>query len=186
MGFNERKKMFRIYTITDFEKEEDFLREQHRMGYKFIKWTFPGFYSFERCEPQDMVYKMEFSDTGNQDKSEYIQMYADFGWDYMFDVVGWSYFRKRAEEVDGNEEIFSDSQSKIEHIRRVFQRRMIPLIAIFLCCVIPQVVHLFDGEVHKIGQKLFAGFWIVMFVLYIVILLYSLFGFMSLKKKYLS
>lgn len=184
MAMNEGKTLFRIFTITDFEKEENFLREQHRKGYKLVKWIFPGFYHFEKCQPQDMIYRLEFNDAGNRDKSEYIQMYADFGWAYLFDVVGWSYFRKAAEETDGNEEIFSDNQSKVEHLQRVFRRRILQIIAIFLCCVIPQILQIANGNALTTGQKVFMGFWIVMFVLYIFILLHCLSGYVSLKKKY--
>lgn len=184
MAMSKTKTMLRIYTIADFEKEERFLREQHRQGYKLVKWTFPGFYHFESCEPQDVIYKLEFNDMSSKDKSEYIQMYADFGWNYMFDVVGWSYFKKRAEDAEGNEDIFSDNQSKIEHLQKVFQRRMLPIIAIFLCCVIPNVTKIFNEGTWSAAHKAFNGFWIAMFILYVVILLYCSWGFAVLKRKY--
>lgn len=184
MAANDKKMSFRIYTIMDYEKEEKFLREQHKKGYKLVKWTFPGFYHFEKCEPQDMVYRLEYSAVKDSDKSDYIQMYKDFGWEYMFDAVGWSYFRKCAEKTEGNEEIFSDKLSKIEHLYKVFRHRMIPGIVVFLCCVVPNVTKIVNGGTWSMANIVFNVFWIVMFILYVVTLTICMGKFTALKRKY--
>lgn len=51
---------FRFWTITDYDKEEEFLREQHREGWRFKKYLIPGFYLFDRCRPEDVVYRVDF------------------------------------------------------------------------------------------------------------------------------
>ena len=134
MNKNEVKRVFRMFTIADYDKEEEFLREQHKAGFKFVRFQFPGFYYFEACEPEDVVYQLDFNDNiRKQDKADYLQLYKDTGWEYMFDVFEWSYFRKSASLEEEEPTIFTDKESKIELINRVFKRRMLPIIIAFFC-----------------------------------------------------
>lgn len=52
--------LFRFMTVTDYEEEEQFLREQHKEGWKLCKYLLPGFYFFDQCEPEDVVYRLDF------------------------------------------------------------------------------------------------------------------------------
>ena len=54
------KKEFKYFTIAQYEQEQDYLSEMHRNGWKLVKITYPGFYFFEECEPEDVVYQAEF------------------------------------------------------------------------------------------------------------------------------
>ena len=51
--------------------------------------------------------------------------------------MGYSYFRKAAAEADGADEIFCDDDSKLEMLKRVFHRRVILLLMIFLFLLLP-------------------------------------------------
>ena len=55
----ETKTCFRFFSIMDYEKEADFLREMHKKGWKFVKVSLLGFYEFEACEPEDVVYQLD-------------------------------------------------------------------------------------------------------------------------------
>ena len=57
----------------------------------------------------------------------------------------YSYFCKVAEDEEEANEIFSDNQSRIDMMDRIIRRKMLPIVAIFLCCVIPQAVRMADG-----------------------------------------
>ena len=46
----------RFFTITEWEKEQDYLRQQHQKGWKFVRVNFIGLYHFEKCEPEDVIY----------------------------------------------------------------------------------------------------------------------------------
>ena len=48
------KKEWKYFTIFNHEKEEEYLRDQHRAGWKFVKVTGIGFYYFEKCTPQKL------------------------------------------------------------------------------------------------------------------------------------
>lgn len=189
MRANEKKRVFRCFTIADYEKEAAFLREQHNKGYKFVRFAYPGFYYFEACEPEDVVYQLDFSDLWKKDKPQYVQLFKDYDWEYLFDVNGWSYFRKKADSAGENIEIFSDNESKIALVERTFRRRMVPLLIIFLTVVIPQLMlrmNRADNIYLGITGYIFRAFWILMFILYICLLIHCGYGLMKLKKKYLG
>ena len=131
MSGKTRKTIFRFYTIADYDEEAVFLNARHREGWKLVGVTFPGFYHFEACEPEDVSYQLDFPDEPPADNAYYLQMFQDYGWEYICEFNGWSYFRKPRSQGEELPSIFSDSRSRLELIDRVFQRRMIPLLVIF-------------------------------------------------------
>jgi len=186
---NNIKRLFRMYTISDYDKEESFLREQHRAGYELVKFKMPGFYYFKKCEPEDMIYQLDYSaEVAKIDKENYLQVFRDSNWEYLFDVNGWSYFKKPANAEDKNLSIFTDSQSKLELIRKVFMGRMLPLIVIFCCCIVPQIIinmHTISiGNGQRIFAQCFMVFFTVMFVVYLILFIHCGIGLNRLKKKY--
>lgn len=50
----------RFFTIADYEDEEIWLRVQHKKGWKLVKTIIPCFYIFEKCEPEDVIYRLDF------------------------------------------------------------------------------------------------------------------------------
>ena len=134
------KKQFKWFTIFDYEKEQDYLREMHQSGWKFTKVTGLGIYHFESCEPQDVVYQLDYNQEGLAHKEEYLKMFADCGWEYLQDYVGYSYFRKAVTEDGSEEQIFCDEDSKLQMMQRVLKGRMLPLLVVFFACLLPQFV----------------------------------------------
>ena len=90
----EAKKQFKWFTIFEYEKEQDYLREMHKSGWRFVKVTGLGMYYFEKCLPQDVVYQLDYNKDGLTHKDEYLKMFDDCGWEYIQDYLGYSYFRK--------------------------------------------------------------------------------------------
>ena len=178
---SDRMTRFKWFTVPEWKKEQDYLREQHKNGWKLIRVTFPGFYHFEKCKPEDVVYQLDYNQEGIEHKAEYIQMFSDCGWEYILDFVGYSYFRKSVSEMSGNEEIFCDDESRLEMMRRVFKGRLIPLIVVFFCCIIPQ---LFVQIISKsIFNKLLFGLFSVLFAAYLVMFIYFAYHYFKLKRK---
>ena len=133
----ETKKTFKFFTIFEHEKEQDYLREMHKSGWKFVRVTGLGVYHFEKCAPEDVIYQLDYNQEGLDHKEEYVQMFRDCGWEYMQDYFGYSYFRKPAEESKEAEEIFCDDYSKIQMLDRVRRGRLFPLYIIFGCVLMP-------------------------------------------------
>ena len=75
----EMKKEWKYFTVFNHEKEEEYLSGQHRSGWKFVKVTGIGTYHFEKCQPEDVVYQLDYNQEASSDKSEYIRMFADCG-----------------------------------------------------------------------------------------------------------
>ncbi len=178
----ETKTMLRFFTIADYEEEEIWLREQHSMGWKLAKTTLPCFYTFERCEPEDVIYRLDFKN--GEEKGDYFQMYRDYGWEYFDSCAGWLYFRKRAaeatDEADG--ELFSDGLSKVEMVKNIVRTRMLPILLIFFCCVLPNLINSTRGLIP--GSGFFAVFFGLMFALYLELILHCSVKLAKLKKKY--
>lgn len=131
---------------------------------------------FERCTPEDVVYQLDYNQEGIANKVEYVQMFQDCGWEYLFDYVGYSYFRKPVSEMIGNEEIFCDDDSRLDMMKRVFKGRLAPLIVIFFCIIIPRMSSRWILDEGVSG--LFIAF-AILFLLYLAI-------FVSFAIKYYS
>lgn len=121
----EIKKQFKWFTIFEYEKEQDYLREMHKSGWKFVKVTGLGMYYFEKCVPQDVIYQLDYNKDGLTHKEEYLKMFNDCGWEYIQDYVGYSYFRKTvAEDGIAEEQFFSISLPKSPY-KKSGRRRMV-------------------------------------------------------------
>ena len=81
------KRESKCFTIFNHEKEEEYLRNQHKAGWKFVKATGFGRYHFEKCQPEDVIYQLDYNQEGLKNKAEYVQMFADCGWEYIQDYV---------------------------------------------------------------------------------------------------
>ena len=134
----ESKKQFRWFTIFEYEKEQDYLREMHKSGWKFVKVKGLGMYYFEKCDPQDVVYQLDYNKDGLAHKDEYLRMFDDCGWGYIQDYAGYSYFRKAVSEDGVADEIFCDEDSKLQMMQRVIKGRMLPLLILFFATLLPQ------------------------------------------------
>ena len=182
----ETKKRFKYFTISQWQEEEEYLREMHKKGWKFEKVTGLGMYHFVKCEPEDVVYRLDYNE--DSESKEYQKLFEDCGWEYLQNFVGYSYFRKKAnQENTEDDEIFSDVQSKLDMCKNVIKRRTIPLLVIFICIIIPQLVHLFALITGKNGGDSFDTvlFYIfcVLFVVYLWIFGTMTYQYLKVKRK---
>lgn len=133
------KREFRFFSITQYEEEAEYLREHHRNGWKFVQIKWPGIYSFEKCEPEDMIYQLDYNQEGIAHKEEYVQMFEDCGWEYLLDAFGYSYFRKPAAHIGEEESIFCDDASRMDMLKRIIRGRGLPILILTLCVLVPQL-----------------------------------------------
>ncbi len=136
----ETKKQWKYFSIFSYEKEQEYLRQMHKSGWRFVKVSGFGVYHFEKCQPQDVVYQLDYNQEGLENKEEYVKLFADCGWEYIQDYAGYSYFRKAVSQDGIPEEIFCDHTSKLEMMERVLKGRMTPLMIIFSATILPQFV----------------------------------------------
>ena len=162
------KTLFRFFTLFEYEEEEAFLENQHKNGWKAIGYKLPGFYKFEKCKPDEVTYRIDFTNENGAKNPEYRQMFADNGWEFLWSVNGFSIFRKvRSSVNENNNEIFTDNASKLQMLQKIHQRRLLPLVTIFLCAVLPNFVKGINGEFGRSGSELsLTVIFGIMFILY--------------------
>ncbi|MCK4050308.1 DUF2812 domain-containing protein [Streptococcus suis] len=165
----ETKTEIHFFFLPDFEKEEVYLAEHHRQGWKFQKNKFGFFYIFEKCLPEEVIYQLDFKPNG-QDKEEYLQMFADYGWEYVGDCNHFSYFRKN--ESLGEVELYSDRQSKLEMIDRIITRQFLLATSLFVFFIL--LFYVLKLPAVMIGMAMVD----------IPVLLYCSIGLMCLRQKY--
>lgn len=179
---NNRKTMIRFFTIADYEEEEIWLRRQHKAGWKLIKTILPCFFIFESCTPEDVVYRLDYKN--NTESSDYFQIFQDYGWEYFNRCMGWLYFRKPISETDAiqDAEIFSDDSSRVDMVDQIVRTRMLPLLVIFSCCLLPSFIRSMDES--SLIPNAFLIVLSVLLLLYVYLFVHCGTKLQKLKKKY--
>ena len=175
---SETKTKLKWYSIVQYEEEARWLEKMHSQGWKFIGVNMPCFYHFERCEPEDYVYQLDYNK--NSSNIEYKQLFEDCGWEYLTDCMGYSYFRKKASEANGHEDIFCDDESRLDMVRRIFRGRVIPLLIIFFACI---GTNLPISIIQRGFNNTITIVWILLALLYLWIFGSFLGKYMSFKKR---
>jgi len=178
------KTLIHFFTIADYEEEEEWLRNHHRQGWRLAKMIPPCFYTFESCEPEDVIYRLDYKNSGQT--REYMQMLEDFGWEYVAQCLGWLYFRKPASAADSEEEgeLFSDNASKVELVSKIVKTRLVPLCIIFCCCLIPNLVNAFRTMSFGGASMFFGILFSILFVIYVFLITYCGTKLRRLRYKY--
>lgn len=177
----DKKKVWKFFSVMEYEQEQEYLRSEHQKGWKVVKVTFPGIYTFVKCEPEDVVYQLDYNPDREKGMEEYVQMFKDCGWEYLCDMAGYSYFRKPVSEMKEEESIFSDESSKKDMINRVFKGRMVPLFIIFGLIICPQLAAHFGKT--DMADKVIFGMYVALFVLYFGIFVHWGITYLQFRKK---
>ena len=120
----EKKIVYRIFTIADYDREALYLREMHTKGWKLRKVSysillFAVKYTFEKCQPEQMSYQLDFYPMKKSDRASYLQLFKDCGWEHIT-------------ESDAEFEIYNDAAGKLAMVKRILTRRMLPILLLFL------------------------------------------------------
>lgn len=117
----ETKTACKVFFITDFNQQAQYLRNMHKQGWKLVKISWLFFYHFEKCQPEDVAYQVDFKEAKNKDRESYLRMYEDYGWEFVTSCQNFIIFRKPAQL--GGLELYGDRESKLEFVKIIFQRR---------------------------------------------------------------
>ena len=117
---NETKKVFKIFFVWDFEKEERWLNQMAMTGWVLEEVSFFG-YTFRRCEPGEYIIRLEMSPS-----SDYRAFVESLGAECIGCLCNWCYFRRKAEL--GSFDLLSDIDSRISHLDRI--GRMLALLCL--------------------------------------------------------
>ena len=135
----EKKVVYRIATIADYDREALYLRKMHAEGWKLKEVTYSNLvvavkYTFEKCQPEQVSYQLDFYPMKKSERASYLQLFKDCGWEHITDFNGFSYFRKAHSEIesDAEFEIYNDAAGKLAMVKRILTRRMFPILLLFL------------------------------------------------------
>lgn len=134
----EKKVVYRIFTIADYEREALYFREMHAKGWKLRKVSysillFAVKYTFEKCHPEQVSYQLDFYPMEKSERASYLQLFKDCGWEHITDFNNFSYFSKAHSEIesDAEFEIYNDAAGKLAMVKRILIMRMLPILLLF-------------------------------------------------------
>ncbi len=105
--------------FTNFDEEENWLNDMARKGCRFTRKSSFG-YEFEAEKPESATIKMDYRTfKKREDFEDYCALFEDSGWEHIAGTKssGYQYFKKVGSQ--GNDEIFSDVDSKAGRYKRL-------------------------------------------------------------------
>ena len=162
------KKQFRIFTIVDLDKEEEYLHEMHLKGWRYRTSRF-GFFYFDQCQPDDVIYRIYDSRFLKKYKHE-LQDFSNRGWE-LIETVFCSILRKSSSNLLPEDQVYMSKGLRWE----VMQSRFRSCTATFLGGIVVCM------SVFK--EELSMSFFII-FLLYALLISYLIYVFLRLKRKY--
>ena len=176
----EKKIVYRIFTIADYEREALYFREMHAKGWKLRKVSysillFAVKYTFEKCHPEQVSYQLDFYPMEKSDRVSYLQLFKDCGWEYITDFNSFSYFRKVRSKIESNAEfeIYNDAAGKLAMVNRILRLRLVPVL-LLLAINIPFLLNLLNRskafdlwKFLAVGLDIFLSLILLLIVSYI-------------------
>ena len=171
----EKRIVYKIFTIADYDREAAYFKKMHSQGWKLKKVSYSPFlvavrYTFEACPPQEVAYQLDFRPIKKAEQESYYQLFEDCGWEHITNFNQFSYFRKPVSQLDAESdlEIYNDAWSKLEMVKRLLVWRFFPaIVALFFATYL----------VLSVAQKGSDVSWLVKCILLIdTVLLLILFG----------
>ena len=162
------KVQFRIFTIVDLDKEEEYLHEMHLKGWRYRTSRF-GFFYFDQCQPEDIIYRIYDSRFLKKYKYE-LQYFRNRGWE-LIETGFCSILRKSSSDLLTEDQVYMSKELRWE----VMRYRLRSCTATFLGGLVV-CMSLFREE---LSQSFF-----VIFALYAFMISYLIYGYFRLKSKY--
>ena len=184
----EKKIVYRIFTIADYEREALYFREMHAKGWKLRKVSysillFAVKYTFEKCHPEQVFYQLDFYPMEKSERASYLQLFKDCGWEHITDFNSFSYFRKAHSEIESNAEfeIYNDVAGKLAMVNRILRLRLVPVL-LLLAIHIPFLLKLLNRS-NTFDLWKFLAVGLDIFLSLIILLIVSYIGWKLWHKK---
>ena len=162
------KKQFRIFTIVDLDKKEEYLHEMHLKGWRYRTSRF-GFFYFDQCQPDDVIYCIYDSRFLKKYKHE-LQDFRNRGWELIGAGSCWI-LRKSASDLLPEDQVYMSKGLGWEVMRYRLRSCTATFLGGFVVCM-----SLFREE---LSQSFF-----VIFALYAFMISYLIYGYFRLTRKY--
>ena len=162
------KVQFRMFTILDLDKVEDYLHEMHLKGWRYRTSRF-GFFYFDQCQPDDVIYRIYDSRFLKKYKHE-LQDFRNRGWE-LIEAGSCSILRKSSSNLLPEDQVYMSKVLRWEVMRSRFRSCTATFLGGFVVCM-----SLFKEEL--------AMSFFVIFILYAFMISYLIYGYFRLKRKY--
>ena len=181
----EKKVVYRIATIADYDREALYLRKMHAEGWKLKRVSYSNLvvavkYTFEECQPEQVSYQLDFYPMKKSERASYLQLFKDYGWEHITDFNSFSYFSKPYSQIesDAEFEIYNDAAGRFAMVKRILTMRMLPILLLF-SALLPIFSKLVSG-VSYFSWELFLifiidGVLLIVFAIQISYILWRLF-----------
>ena len=160
---------FRIFTIVDLDKEEEYLHEMHLKGWKY-KANRLGFFYFEECQPEDVIYCIYDSRFLKKYKHE-LQDFRSRGWE-LIETGFCSILRKSSSDLLPEDQVYMSKGLRWEVMRFRLRSCTATFLGGLVVCM------------SLFREDLSMSFFII-FALYALMISYLIYSFYRLKRKYL-
>ena len=162
------KAQFRMFTILDLDKVEEYLHEMHLKGWRYRTSSF-GFFYFDQCQPEDIIYRIYDSRFLKKCKHE-LQDFRNSGWE-LIETGFCSILRKPASDILAEEKVYMSKGLRWEVMRSRLRSCTAAFLGGFVVCM----------SLYR--ENLSQSFFII-FLLYACLISYLIYGFFRLKRKY--
>lgn len=159
---------FRIFTIVDLDKEEEYLHEMHLKGWRYRSSRFGLFY-FEQGQPDDVIYRIYDSRFLKKYKHE-LQDFRDRGWE-LIGAGSCSILRKSSSDLLPEDQVYMSKGLKWEVMRSRLRSCTATFLGGLVVCT------------SLFREDLSMSFFLI-FVLYAFLISYLIHGYFRLKRKY--
>ena len=163
------KIQFRMFTIIDLDKKEEYLHEMHLKGWKY-KANRLGFFYFEECQPEDVIYCIYDSRFLKKYKHE-LQDFRSRGWE-LIETGFCSILRKSSSDLFPEDQVYMSKGLRWEVMRFRLRSCTATFLGGLVVCM------------SLFREDLSMSFFII-FALYALMISYLIYSFYRLKRKYL-
>lgn len=108
----ERRKIWKVFFVWNYDKEEAWMNEMAMQGWTLVAVGFFN-YTFERTEPCEYTIRMEM----RPHDQAYLEFLRENDIEYVGHCFQWHYYRKKTSL--GSFDLYSDIESKIQHMDRI-------------------------------------------------------------------
>ena len=163
------KLQFRIFTIVNLDKEEEYLHEMHLKGWKYRTSRFGLFY-FDQCQPDDVIYCIYDSRFLKKHEHE-LQDFRNRDWELM-ETGFCSILRKPASNLLPEDQVFYRNHGlRWEMVISRLRSSIATLLGGLVVCLI------------LYRENLSSSFFLI-FGIYGLMISYLIYGYFRLKRKY--
>ncbi len=169
--------------MTEYAKEESYLAQKHREGWRLAARPLGIIHRFARCQPEDAAYRLDFRPLRGEDEEAYMRPYREHGWEAVQDAGIYRCFRKPAALLTGEDEaLFTAPKDRLLSFQRILRIRMLVIAVIILFMLVPQIRDIMANGLPSPGILAVCAVWYAVLLAFTVCHIRDWIGYYRLMK----